>query len=685
MKKNYTKDLDSVIRGLDGRVLNVLQKRQTDSIKELRILDSLARLFKGTNNCTALFSKDNTVNVFYNPAPLKSVDNEFASQFFYNLSTIKTNGEKALLELQILNIKSLIHDLSKNIVQIQTHITPLNKVIIKLFNLINNNIDVVKDYINDLCLKVIQEHNNAEDNTTVWNKYISCVFSKDIGVILNLYQECYTLASQDESLIAKKIIRNFKDFNKAVKYYRESELKNIEFPTVVDENGDDNVRLHAELQALEALSSKAITEALIGISKLCCYQCDYTFKIFNDVNVTFLTVRGTHGKIYLGWVFPENIQNGEEIKKLFLENCKKILDDFHLFKLDKSILDDPNNSLSDIEVDFNKAILKDLITQGDIEGKKLIQDNHYEEQKSSYVDQENKEKEKYIDYIKDKIFALLLESGLNTKTQLYSMFGEVSKYIQDKQEPAPDNKTIVQTLATIMQGQLIDLPLKGFFQQIIESYSTQYDLKGLEEYGKEKDIGYINSYFGKYTLNALDDILTLRINDLQLKDIKILQCVFINQDYNNIPDLLTKISSTKEQKILVPLNLFNKHAVGLIFERSENNIIQVKYFDPLNKSINPELKQIMINSLDSKANFQQIAVEQQKYANCGAELIENFILYLTGNRVSQEKAVELHSKLVENSLLGLTINNTCLLFEQSNYDKFQPDIFLSGNHNEELC
>jgi len=170
-----------------------------------------------------------------------------------------------------------------------------------------------------------------------------------------------------------------------------------------------------------------------------------------------------------------------------------------------------------------------------------------------------------------------------------------------------------------------------------------------------------------------------------LKDIKILQCVFINQDYNNIPDLLTKISSKKEQKILVPLNLFNKHAVGLIFERSENNIIQVKYFDPLNKSITPELKQIIINSLDSKANFQQITVEQQKYANCGAELIENFILYLTGNRVSQEKAIELHSKLVENSLLGLTINNTCLLFEQSNYDKFQPDIFLSGNHNEELC
>jgi hypothetical protein len=93
----------------------------------------------------------------------------------------------------------------------------------------------------------------------------------------------------------------------------------------------------------------------------------------------------------------------------------------------------------------------------------------------------------------------------------------------------------------------------------------------------------------------------------------------------------------------------------------------------------------IIQNILPNCQYKQIAVEQQRYANCGPEIVENFILYLTGNRVSQEKAIELYSKLVENSLLGLTINNTCLLFEQSNYDKFQPDIFLSGNHNEELC
>ena len=57
-------------------------------------------------------------------------------------------------------------------------------------------------------------------------------------------------------------------------------------------------------------------------------------------------------------------------------------------------------------------------------------------------------------------------------------------------------------------------------------------------------------------------------------------------------------------------------------------------------------------------------VEQQKYANCGSEVIENFILYLTGKRVSQEKAIELHSKLVENALLDIKSSGIHLLFEE---------------------
>lgn len=182
---------------------------------------------------------------------------------------------------------------------------------------------------------------------------------------------------------------------------------------------------------------------------------------------------------------------------------------------------------------------------------------------------------------------------------------------------------------------------------------TAMQLKGLEEYEEEKNIDYIHPSFGKYTLDALSHILSLRLNDLQLKDIEVLQGIFIDHTHNNMSSLFSQISSIKEQTILVPLNLFNKHAAGLIFEKTKNNTIQVKYLDSLNSDIPWELKQLIISNLGTKTNFKQVSVEHQKYANCSAEVIENFIFYLTGHRASQEKAIELHSKLVENSLLNI--------------------------------
>jgi hypothetical protein len=207
-------------------------------------------------------------------------------------------------------------------------------------------------------------------------------------------------------------------------------------------------------------------------------------------------------------------------------------------------------------------------------------------------------------------------------------------------------------------------------------------LKGSEGYIEEKDIDYINSYFGKYTINALDNILSLRLNDLHLKDIKVLKGIFIDQGYNNISNLISQILISKEQTVLVPLNLFNKHAIGIIFEKYQNNTIQVKYLDSLNKSMSRELKQLIIDNLDNKVNFQQITTEQQKYANCGAEVIENFIFYLTGKRVSQEKAIELHSKLVENELLGIKFSDIHFLFEDASDNFHYAEDCQKQDHND---
>ena len=190
-------------------------------------------------------------------------------------------------------------------------------------------------------------------------------------------------------------------------------------------------------------------------------------------------------------------------------------------------------------------------------------------------------------------------------------------------------------------------------------------LNGSGDFGEEKPIDHIDPHFGKYTLDTLNHILTLRINDLQLKNTKILQGIFIDLQSNNISDILSQISNSIEKTILVPLNLSNKHAVGLIFEKGEDNIMQVKYLDSLNKHIPQVLKVLIINTLGSKVIFQETTVEQQKYANCGPEVIENFILCLTGTRVRQEKSIELHSKLVEKTLLNIESRGVHLLFEES--------------------
>lgn len=172
-------------------------------------------------------------------------------------------------------------------------------------------------------------------------------------------------------------------------------------------------------------------------------------------------------------------------------------------------------------------------------------------------------------------------------------------------------------------------------------------MKGSAEYTEEKSIDWIDHYFGKYTLGGLDSILSLRLKDLELEDISIMQGMFIDRDHNNITNLLSDVMNTTAQTILVPLNLFNKHATGLIFEKTNNSSIQVKYLDPENKAIPAQLEQIFRNC---GLNIEQLNVEQQKYSNCGPEVIEGFIFYLTGERLSQEEAIPFHSELVEHNL-----------------------------------
>jgi hypothetical protein len=211
-----------------------------------------------------------------------------------------------------------------------------------------------------------------------------------------------------------------------------------------------------------------------------------------------------------------------------------------------------------------------------------------------------------------------------------------------------------------------------------QQYNESKTLKGSGDYGEEKDIGWVNPHFGKYTLDAIKHILALRIrdlDDLQLQDVQILQGRFISPEDNNISNLLAQISNSTTQTTIVPLNLFNKHASGLVFTKTLDNEFQVTYLDSLNETIPLELKQLISDHFDSrvKVNFEQITVEPQKYANCGPEVIENFIYYFTAKRFSQEEAIKLHSQLIEDELLGKDSIDTFLSFGRTTSTFEQED------------
>ncbi len=101
------------------------------------------------------------------------------------------------------------------------------------------------------------------------------------------------------------------------------------------------------------------------------------------------------------------------------------------------------------------------------------------------------------------------------------------------------------------------------------------------------------------------------------------------------------------------------HWVGVIISKVLP-ALQITYLDSENSPMSDIIRYYVLEIIEalfktSRSNlpiiFQQQSVEQQRYNNCGPELIENFIYYLTGNRATQEAAVYVHSLLLENALL----------------------------------
>jgi hypothetical protein len=158
----------------------------------------------------------------------------------------------------------------------------------------------------------------------------------------------------------------------------------------------------------------------------------------------------------------------------------------------------------------------------------------------------------------------------------------------------------------------------------------------------------------EYTMSGITKILALRSRIQTLArtgNVTILPNYYsFRREDNNISQIFLELRQRTETNVLVPLSLYDKHAVGVMFvAQGDGSGYKAFYLDPENTVIPEGLATIF---KDNGYQIEQLPTEGQKYTNCGPEVIENFMLYLTGERLSQEDAIVNNSRLVEQELLS---------------------------------
>ncbi len=171
-----------------------------------------------------------------------------------------------------------------------------------------------------------------------------------------------------------------------------------------------------------------------------------------------------------------------------------------------------------------------------------------------------------------------------------------------------------------------------------------------------------------YKNQAIDSILKLRLDSVSLEkglDIVLIPSVTLKKLIKESVNIFDKAVIDQSKTILVPIsipqNAFVSHWIGIALTKRDNTLV-FTYLD----SENQEMSVILKNVLKIKSQilfpnleifFDKLQLEIQKYDNCGPEVVENFMYYLTGIRATQETTIYLHSILYENSLLDPEISS----------------------------
>jgi hypothetical protein len=177
-----------------------------------------------------------------------------------------------------------------------------------------------------------------------------------------------------------------------------------------------------------------------------------------------------------------------------------------------------------------------------------------------------------------------------------------------------------------------------------------------DEFKGQGTLDYTGDSYPEYYNSGIDIVLELRLagftNAVALKS------RYFGEELGKAVsrlsyDVSSILSDATVQTVLVPVNLYNKHWLGLLF-RNLGTMVEVTYMDPEQVTMLPGLKSVLENGLSLngyESHLKEARLAPQSYNNCGYEVIENFVYYLTGTRATQYGAMYIHSLLVENSLL----------------------------------
>lgn len=386
---------------------------------------------------------------------------------------------------------------------------------------------------------------------------------------------------------------------------------------------------HSERVLLTALRKKALVQKIIAnlVEKLS--SNDEQFKVYGATLILYSTNSVCDNCVYSLITNQNKVGKLNTVQSIFHKSLtghqNLILSDKHEFKFITLVRSDkPFSTQAKILYNENKAC-------GNPKAKIYLDDDAIDLHKifklpnSSQILIESIEKEKVKEDIsmpEEKSLAFMSgskESKQKSKNKLQQLEKSI-KSVYDDEDTSTDSNV------DLLEGQ------------------------GLFEHSDSR-------YWYIYTNIAMDQMLKLRLKSANIsKEIEIGSANYVfNGTSNSVERLAEDIISAKSSNtILINLNLYNKHWVGIAIDK-DDNYLNCYYMDSEQQEIPPLIKEKLVEVLtntysECKVNIIETEVELQKYNNCGPEVIENLMQYVTGYRLSQEDALPVHTLLFEDSV-----------------------------------